>query len=363
MVNDNVAPQRQADAGPSTTPNWDADLFRSSFIRPMESTSNGSSTGSGSSDGGGKLRPNEGGGKIQDNPGTVPPAPSAPSTETGTDSGAGRYKPTEPDFSDAYQRLRERLQGGGKLNEGGGKLKPIEGGGGKLKPVEGGGKINPFDGGDGGKLNPNEGGDGGKLNPNDGGGKLNENDGSGNDRVEGNPLNEAEKSAIKGDYNGLKKALEKAFENSGIDSKRFKEFGQKLADQLKDDGFTVKAGEGKIAIHRDGDPLAVEFKMDAELDFNTGKIKAEAKPQTYDWNTKKDVDGDPAAVIKGSRGQSDKTIQPQAEADLREEAYREDTTGKNGNNVKPTNLDNRLNRLMRPSPFDQRRHQQQQQRK
>jgi len=357
MVNDNVASQRQPDAGPSTTPNWDADLFRTAYTRPTESTStnSGSSFGSGSGDGGGKLSPNDGGGKIQDNPGTVPPAPNAPSTETGTESGAGKTKPTEPDFSDAYQRLRERLQGGG-----GGKITE---GGGKLKPVEGGGKLNPFDGGDGGKLNPNDGGDGGKLNPNDGGGKLNENDGSGTDKVENNPLNDAEKAAVKGDYNGLKKALEKAFENSGIDSKRFKEFGQKLAEQLKDDGFTVKAGDGKIAIHRDGDPLAVEFKMDAELDFNTGKIKAEAKPQTYDWNTKKDVSGDPAAVIKGSRGQSDKTIQPKAEADLREEAYREDTTGKNGNNVKSTNLDNRLNRLMRPSPFDQRRHQQQQQRK
>jgi hypothetical protein len=301
MVSDKVTAKTAPDT-PASEPNWDVDVFISRI------NTSSTDTGVNNDQGGGKLRPNEGGGKLQGNPGDAPPAPVPPSEQE-------------------------------------------EGGGGKLKPFGDGGKLNPLGAGDGGgKLNPLGGDGGGKLNPlgGDGGGKLNGFDGAASGdhqiingdhsitNIENTPLNGASSALENGDFANFKKAIEKAYEDCGCDGTKFQEFGDKLAAKMKGKGFDVKTGKGAIAIHQVGAPNGVEFKMDGELDFNTGKIKAEAKAQTYDWTTKQDVEGSPADAIRRiNRGFSEG--RPFADERRSGETPR-------------SQLDQRLQRLMKPAP-------------
>jgi hypothetical protein len=150
-------------------------------------------------------------------------------------------------------------------------------------------------GGGGGKLND---GGGGKLN--EGGGKLEPRDADPEKvrQLTETTRGEAAAAARGGDVTKLQQSLKTAFEQLGGDQAAFKAFGQQLAKDLGKDGITVKAGNGVMSMHRDGSPTGVEFKMDGKVDFQTGKVKADVKAQTYDWVTKKDVPGNAADALK-----------------------------------------------------------------
>ncbi|MBX9690492.1 MAG: hypothetical protein K2X27_27500 [Candidatus Obscuribacterales bacterium] len=163
------------------------------------------------------------------------------------------------------------------------------------------GKVNPGGDNSPGKINPGGDSSPGKINPGgDAPGKIN----SGGADTPQDKLDRAvavdasTKAASGGDAAGLQKQLQSAFEKMGGDPNKFQRFAEDLATKLKDEGITVKAGKGSVAFHKDGSADAVEFKMDGNLDPTTGKIKGEAKAQSYDWVTKQDTSKDANAVIK-----------------------------------------------------------------
>ncbi len=78
----------------------------------------------------------------------------------------------------------------------------------------------------------------------------------------------------------------------------FEMFGKALAEELGDFGIVVILGKRSLAFHGLNHPCAVQFKMDRELDFNTDSMRTILLAQTYDWNTKKNVQIDPPGIIE-----------------------------------------------------------------
>ena len=157
------------------------------------------------------------------------------------------------------------------------------------------GKIN-----DGGSDNNG----GGKF-PGDAPGKMNPIGDSPQDKLDRKAAVDSTSNAARaGDSNQLQKSLKDAFEKMGGDPNKFEKYGKELAEQLKKEGITVKPGKGSIAFHKDGSGDGVEYKMDGNLDPQTGKVVGEAKAQSYDWVTKQDTNKNPNDVIK-QLGQKD----------------------------------------------------------
>ncbi len=91
------------------------------------------------------------------------------------------------------------------------------------------------------------------------------------------------------DSNDLPKSLALAFEGCNGDFSKFQKFGCELAEQMKKLELVVKVGRDGLSIHRIGSRHGVEFVLNAVLEFDTAKMKADIHCQAYDWVTKKDV--------------------------------------------------------------------------
>lgn len=119
------------------------------------------------------------------------------------------------------------------------------------------------------------------------------------DQLTRTELLRASKDAFRtGKLDDLQNSIKNAFEKCNGDGSKFQKFGEELAEQMKKEGITVKVGKNSMSVHREGSPYGVEFKADANLDFKTGKVKADVSAQAYDWVSKKDVNVKAEDVIK-----------------------------------------------------------------
>lgn len=111
---------------------------------------------------------------------------------------------------------------------------------------------------------------------------------------------DAAKAVKSGNLDDVKTALKAAFEKSGGDAGEFRKFSASLAKELEKDGYIVKFPQSEstkiaqIAIGHKDKPLAVDFNVAKSKDGDT-----EVKAQSYNRETRKDVDSAPGEVIKG----------------------------------------------------------------
>ncbi|MBX9568539.1 MAG: hypothetical protein K2X77_06560, partial [Candidatus Obscuribacterales bacterium] len=95
-------------------------------------------------------------------------------------------------------------------------------------------------------------------------------------------------AAVKsGDAAGLEKGVKSAFEDAKGDTSKFKDFGDKLGEKLKDSGIKVDTKDSSITLDRDG--KSVTYSMKDQLDMNSGKVSAEMKAESGNGQNPKDV--------------------------------------------------------------------------
>lgn len=148
--------------------------------------------------------------------------------------------------------------------------------------------------------------------PSEGGGKFNP-----IDRVE-RPFNPAESvqgvaSALShNDFDGVKDSIKGAYEASKGNPQDFEKFGEQLQRDLAKQGYDVRFGENGVSLHKQGAENAVEFKVNGDINVLTGKLDGTVDAQTYDWETKEDVDANPEKALEGkdSSGSSKDQLSP-----------------------------------------------------
>ena len=111
-----------------------------------------------------------------------------------------------------------------------------------------------------------------------------------------------------GSFQGLKDSIRQAYEDANGDPAKFQQFGQKLQESLADQGYDVRFGEDSIALHRQGSETGVEFKLSGEHSVGTNEITGEVATQTYDWDSKVNVDKNPETALNESGEGSTETI-------------------------------------------------------
>lgn len=97
-------------------------------------------------------------------------------------------------------------------------------------------------------------------------------------------------SARKGDAAKLESNVKNAFEEAKGDPAKFRDFGNKLGDKLKNDGIQVNTKASSLTMEK-GDK-SVKFSMSEQLNMSTGKVDVESKAESPDGQ-------DPKEVIRG----------------------------------------------------------------
>ncbi|MEZ4534504.1 MAG: hypothetical protein R3D26_05755 [Cyanobacteriota/Melainabacteria group bacterium] len=100
---------------------------------------------------------------------------------------------------------------------------------------------------------------------------------------------------------GVQDSIKQAFEASKGNPADFEKFGQQLQKKLADQGYDVRFGKDAVSLHRQGAENAVEFKIDGDINVFSGKLDGRVKAQSYNWQSKKDVDVDPEIALSGRR--------------------------------------------------------------
>ena len=100
---------------------------------------------------------------------------------------------------------------------------------------------------------------------------------------------------------GVQDSIKQAFEASKGNPADFEKFGQQLQKKLADQGYDVRFGKDAVSLHRQGAENAVEFKIDGDINVFSGKLDGRVKAQSYNWQSKKDVDVDPEIALSRRR--------------------------------------------------------------
>ncbi len=94
-------------------------------------------------------------------------------------------------------------------------------------------------------------------------------------------------AAKNGDSAALEGGIKNAFEQAKGDASKFREFGDKLGQSLKDSGIKVDTKDNSISLEKDG--KAVTYSMNDQLDLNSGKVNAEVKAESTNGQNPNDV--------------------------------------------------------------------------
>lgn len=112
-------------------------------------------------------------------------------------------------------------------------------------------------------------------------------------------------AARNGDSTALESGIKNAFEQSKGDTSKFKDFGDKLGQSLKDSGIKVDTKDNSISFEKNGN--AVTYSMNDQLDLNSGKVNAEVKAESNNGQK-------PSDVVAGFKSESKDQQADQADA-------------------------------------------------
>lgn len=118
-------------------------------------------------------------------------------------------------------------------------------------------------------------------------------------------------AAKNGDSAALEGGIKNAFEQAKGDASKFKEFGDKLGQSLKDSGIKVDTKDNSISLEKDG--KAVTYSINDQLDLNSGKVNAEVKAESNNGQNPNDV-------VSGFKSEKKDQQSSEAPADEKKEA-------------------------------------------